>query len=284
MGLTPIPVWIGTAGYSWPEWVGPFYPAGTSAERMAPYYATQFPCVEINSTFYRVPGPGQLARLADRTAPGFQFSLKVPRTISHEQRVHDLRQLRAAADELAARHRLIGFVLQFPEAFRDTAGHRDWLVRVADGLVGYPTWVEFRHRSWMRPRLGDWLRTHGLELAAVDVPNMPALFPRGWIDPRTTRVYARFHSRVAENWFGAGKVRYDYDYPDDELREWVGKLVEAAPRLTDVYLFFNNCQGIQGPTNARRMADLIRAEAPALRVVEPPVPPPPRQGTLFDDD
>jgi len=87
MSAIPIPVWIGTAGYAWPEWVGPFYPDGTSLERMPGYYATQFPCVEINSTFYRPPNPGQLVRLADRTAAGFQFSLKVPRTISHERRI-----------------------------------------------------------------------------------------------------------------------------------------------------------------------------------------------------
>ena len=284
MDKIPIPVWIGTAGYAWPEWVGPFYPAGTSVERMPRFYATQFPCVEINSTFYRPPTREQLARLADRTAPGFQFSLKVPRTVSHEQRIHALQPFRQAADELAARHRLIGFVLQFPETYRDTAKHRDWILRVADGLYGYPTWVEFRHASWFRPRLGDWVRQHGLDLAAIDVPALPQLFPRRpYIDPGATRVYARFHSRVGENWFAGGKARYAYEYPDVELREWIARLTEAAPRLTDVHLVFNTCQGVQGPANARRMAELIAAEAPALRVVEPPAAAPPRQGTLFDD-
>lgn len=283
METTPIPVWIGTAGYAWPEWVGPFYPDGTSLERMPRYYATQFPCVEINSTFYRVPTREQLARLVDRTADGFQFSLKVPRTVSHEQRIQTLEPFRQVADELAARHRLIGFVLQFPETFRDTAGHRDWLMRVADRLYGYPTWVEFRHRSWFRPRLGDWLRDRGLELAAADVPNLPQLFPRGVIDPGTTRVYARLHSRAAENWFASGKARYAYDYTDDELREWIAALAAAAPRLRDVHLIFNNCHEDQGPRNARRMAELIAAEAPALQVVEAPAPAPPRQLTLFGD-
>jgi len=78
-------------------------------------------------------------------------------------------------------------------------------------------------------------------------------------------------------------VRYDYDYPDDVLREWIASLVSAAPRLTDVHLFFNNCHGIQGPNNARRMAELIRTEAPCLEVVDPPGVPLPVQGTLFDE-
>src|SRR3954469_18210552 len=117
MGTSTIPVWIGTAGYAWPEWVGSFYPKGISQARMPAFYASQFPFVEINSTFHRVPPAGQLSRLAQRTARGFHFSLRVPRTISHEQRVHDLRPFRQAAEELVARKRLVGFLLQFPETY-----------------------------------------------------------------------------------------------------------------------------------------------------------------------
>lgn len=282
MSRTTIPVWFGTAGYSWPEWVGPFYPPGTTPDRMASFYATQFPCVEINSTFYKPPAPGQLDRLAARTAPGFHFSLKVPRTISHEHRAHDLEPLRKAADELTRAHRLIGFVLQFPEMFRDTHRNREWVERVLGGLYPNPVWVEFRHRSWHRPHLGDWLRGRGGDLAALDVPELPQLFPRAYVDPGTTRLYARLHSRVTENWNGPGKLRYDYDYPEVVLGEWLNILRAAAPRLTEAHLMFNNCQGIQAVQNARRMADLIRAEGPEFHVVEPPAPAPPRQGTLFD--
>src|SRR5260221_13327812 len=229
MGATPIPVWRGPAGYAWPEWVGPFYPDGISLERMPHYYATQFPCVEINSTFYRSPTRDQLAHLADRTPPGFQFSLKVPRTVSHEHRIQALQPFRQAADELAARHRLIGFILQFPESFKDTASHRDWVMRVADSLYGYPTWVEFRHRSWFRPRLGEWVRQRGLELASIDAPAQRQLFPSGFIDPGTTRVYARLQSRVPESLFATGRAQHEYDYSDDELRQWIDKLSMAAP-------------------------------------------------------
>jgi uncharacterized protein YecE (DUF72 family) len=77
-------------------------------------------------------------------------------------------------------------------------------------------------------------------------------------------------------------MRYDYDYPDVVLREWLNTLRAAAPRLAEAYLMFNNCQGVQAVQNARRMTDLVRAEAPEFHVVEPPAPLPPRQGTLFD--
>jgi uncharacterized protein YecE (DUF72 family) len=283
MATAPVPVWIGTAGYSWADWVGPFYPPGTSADRMIAYYATQFPAVEVNATFYRVPTAGQLARLAARTPPGFRLSLKVPRSISHDYLDIDLDPFRRAVDELAARDQLIGLVLQFPEAFTNTLPNREWLEVVAAGLKPHPVWVEFRHQSWNRPRLGDWLRERGLELASVDVPELPRLFPPGVIDPGASRIYVRLHSRAAENWYSGGKVRYDYDYSDETLREWIGRLAEAAPRLDATYLFFNNCHGIRAAANARRVGELLRAEAPAFRVVEPPAPPSPRQGTLFGE-
>jgi uncharacterized protein YecE (DUF72 family) len=78
-------------------------------------------------------------------------------------------------------------------------------------------------------------------------------------------------------------ARYDYDYSDNELREWVVRLKDAGPRVTDAHIIFNNCHEIQGIVNARRLGELLRAEAPAFKVIEPPAPPSPRQATLFGD-
>lgn len=186
-------------------------------------------------------------------------------------------------EELTKRQALIGSVLQFPESFHDTSRNRDWLTRVGEGLRPHVTWVEFRHRSWERPRLGDWLRQRGLELIAVDVPDLPQLFPRGIIDVRNSRVYVRLHSRLAANWMGHGTARYAYDFSDQELREWLARVTPLASELTDVFFIFNNCHGGQAIANARRIAELIRAEAPVFRVVEPPAPVEPIQGTLFEE-
>jgi uncharacterized protein YecE (DUF72 family) len=250
---------------------------------MLTYYASQFPFVEINSTFYRPPSPGQMAKLAARTPPGFRFSLKVPRTASHERSVHDLAACRQAGKELWARDALVGFVLQFPESFHDTPKNRDWVIRVGDGLRPYCAWVEFHHNSWARPRLGEWLRQRGMELIAVDVPDLPELFPRGIADVRTSRVYVRLHSRQAAKWTGHGTARYAHDFSDCELRQWLDLLRPMARHLTDVYFIFNNCHGGQAIANARGIADLIRTEATAFRTVEPPPRTEPIQGTLFEE-
>src|SRR3954447_4854160 len=100
-------VWIGTSGYSYLDWVGDFYPAGLRPERMLEHYARFFPLVELNFTFYRLPTPGMLARLADKTPPGFQFLVKLPRTLTHEESPHDLEGFRKAVEVLKGRGRLL---------------------------------------------------------------------------------------------------------------------------------------------------------------------------------
>src|SRR5205823_144181 len=97
------------------------------------------------------------------------------------------------------------------------------------------------------------------------------------------RVYARLHSENAENWYEDGKLRYNYDYPEETLREWAGGLKQIAEenRADEALVFFNNCVGIQAVTNAHRLGAMLKEKAPAVRLVEPAVP---RQASLFGDD
>ena len=81
--VTTMQVWIGTSGYSYSDWVGEFYPEGTSSSRMLSHYCRHFPAVELNFTFYKPPTRMALTRLADKTPPNFQFLVKVPQSISH---------------------------------------------------------------------------------------------------------------------------------------------------------------------------------------------------------
>jgi uncharacterized protein YecE (DUF72 family) len=274
-------VWIGTSGYSFPNWVGGFYPPGTRGHALLHFYARHFPVVELNFTFYRCPTPQMLARLARQTPAAFRFAVKVPRSISHEGRWEDMTQFRAAIDVLAAANRLAEAVCQLPQSVHNDAAHRHFLERMGLRLAGLPVGVEFRHVSWTKPNVVDWLRKHHLDLIAVDVPDLPALYPRGpvWSG---TRFFARLHSRNAANWYAGGSNRYDFDYPDDLLQEWVAGLRLASATCDVAYLMFNNCKTTQAVGNAKRMGELLRAEAPDLRVVPPFPPDPPSQPTLFD--
>lgn len=286
---------IGTSGYSYPDWVGSFYPPGTGGDDMLPFYARHFPAVEINSSFYRPPTPEQVARMARRTPPGFSFTLKVPQTASHAGDAADLPAFRLAADRLRDLGRLLGLLLQMPEAFHDAPANRDWLRTVADHLRPHRVAVEFRHRSWDAPDLNRWLAVTGLDVVSVGVPAIPSLFPPG---PRVVnrRVYARLHSQNADNWYAGGKNRYDFDYPDAVLRKWAAALQAAAEAgdADDALVYFNNCVGTprtslefgrpvpQAVANALRLKEILRECAPDVRVIDPPAPA--RQPSLFGAD
>lgn len=272
-------VWVGTSGYSFSDWVGDFYPPGTPSNRMLAYYSRQFPLVELNFTFYRPPTRAMLLRIADQTPPGFQFLVKIPQTISHEQSTADLSSFRHAAEGLQERGQLKGVLCQFPQSTHATGATCRWIEALGRELSDLRLAVEFRHRSWDRPGLPDWLRERQIDLVSVDVPKIAALFPGG-LRQSSDRVYVRFHSRLASNWYEGGADRYDYDYTDQELGEWVN-LVRHADAGEALFLF-NNCHRSQATVNARRMRELLRSQAPELDLVEPPAAEGPVQRTLFD--
>src|SRR5262249_60968493 len=93
-------VWIGTAGCTCPDWVGPFYPKGSVSRKMLAHYARHFPLVELNFPFYRLPAAGLLTRLVERTPNDFQFLVKLPRTLSHEESPLGLPAFTDAVEEL----------------------------------------------------------------------------------------------------------------------------------------------------------------------------------------
>jgi uncharacterized protein YecE (DUF72 family) len=280
--MMPMKVWVGTSGFSYTDWVGPFYPAGMRPNQMLRYYSGHFPVVELNFTFYRVPTAPMLARLAEQAPPGFQFVAKLPKTLSHDEDPRDLDPFRNAAEELRGRGRLLGLLCQLPQATHFERRHLAWLDWLGRELAGWGLAVEFRHRSWARPDVPDWLHQRGLDLVAVDVPDIPALYPRGLV-LSGRRIYVRFHSRNAGNWYKSDKDRYDYLYPEAELREWAGAFTGAAGQAQEAFVFLNNCHGAQAVENARRLTELLRDLGPELDVVQPAASPDePRQRTLFD--
>lgn len=261
-------VWIGTSGYSYPDWVGPFYSQGTRPDRMLAYYARHFPLVELNFTFYRPPTPEMLARLAGQVPAGFQFLVKLPRSLSHEERPTDLPLFRRSVEELRRRGHLLGLLCQLPQASHYTRRRLDWLDWLGRELSDCRLAVEFRHRSWARPDVPGWLAERRLDLVAVDAPDIPQLYPSGLVQS-TGRVYVRLHSRNAGNWYLSDKERYDYTYDDAALGEWVEAVLRAAGRTQEALLLFNNCRHSQGVDNARRLMSLFRNAGRGATVVAP---------------
>jgi uncharacterized protein YecE (DUF72 family) len=235
---------------------------------MLGYYCGQFPLVELNFTFYRRPTADMLARLAARTPDGFQFLVKLPRTLSHEESTEHLASFGQAAERLQSEGRLLGLLCQLPQARHLDSGRLHWLERLAAELGSYRLAVEFRHQSWAHPEVPSWLRERKLDLVAVDVPDLPSLYPRGLVQSGS-RIYVRFHSQSAENWYRSDKERYDFNYDERSLAEWALAVGRAAAGTSTVLMLFNNCQRSQAAANARRMQELLQRFTPQVQVVQP---------------
>jgi uncharacterized protein YecE (DUF72 family) len=259
-------IWIGTSGYSYPDWIGGFYPVGTRQGQMLQEYCRHFPLVELNFTFYRMPTAAILQRMATQTPLGFQFCVKMPRALSHEQQEMDIPPLRGALKPLEESGQLLSLLCQFPQSFHHGPAQLRWIETLASAFGSQPLAVEFRHHSWNHPGIEDWCKERKLDLVGVDVPDLPGLYPRGWVQSGRT-AYIRFHSRNAKNWYRSDKDRYDYYYSDAELTEWIEAIQKNANLVDRVLLLFNNCHKSQAAANARRMRELLDSQP--VQVVGP---------------
>ena len=117
---------MGTSGYSFADWVGPFYPPGTRSGDFLAHYARHFPAVEVNATYYRVPPPAAMAAMERKTPPGFRFMVKVNQAMTHERLLEPalVRDFRAALAPLKDAGKFDGLLAQFPWGFRRTRGER----------------------------------------------------------------------------------------------------------------------------------------------------------------
>jgi uncharacterized protein YecE (DUF72 family) len=255
---------VGTSGYSFADWVGPFYPRGTKSGDFLDFYARHFDTVEVNSTYYRIPHPRVLALMERKTPPGFHFVVKLNQAMTHERSLEPglVRDFLAVLEPLKEVGKYDGLLAQFPWGFKRTPGNVSFLADLRARLEGEPLFAEFRHDSWLTPGLEPWLRRHDLGYCAVDEPPLKGLLPPVTM-VTTGDAYVRFHGRNAATWWasGGGGDRYDYEYSAGELKEWVKKIGELAQQAKRTYLFFNNCHAGQAARNATLMKELLRQQS-----------------------
>ena len=250
---------LGTSGYQYADWHGPFYPVRLPARDQLAYYAGQFNTVELNFTYYRLPTAAGAAGMLRQTPPGFDFFVKAHRSFTHEQDLGAADEFLFGIEPLRAANRLAGLLLQFPQAFANTSANRYYLRQIGRRFQGLRLAVEFRQRAWARQPVFDFLADQALTLVAVDEPALPALFPRLPVVTNPELAYVRFHSRNAAKWYRGGEERYDYRYSGAELRDWVPLLRTITARARKVFVYFNNCHSGQAAQNAREMAAIVAA-------------------------
>lgn len=234
---------IGTSGWHYPDWVGPFYPADMAPEHFLGAYARRFSSVEINNTFYRLPATATVRHWASATPPGFCFACKASRYTTHMKKLKDPEA--ASAKFFAAIGHLGG--KRGPVLFQLPGGWRVNAARLAAFLVdlpvGYRYAFEFRDRSWLCPQVFDILRRHGAALCAYDLD--------GFCPPPVDTAdfaYVRLH--------GPGAA-YAGSYDDASLALWAARIGQWAAAGMDVYCYFNNDRHAAAPRNAVRLIEMV---------------------------
>lgn len=268
---------VGSAGWSYPDWDGLVYPAGSGKGFDPLAYLARFTdCIEINSTFYRIPQPSAATSWAERIADraDFRFTAKLWRGFTHETiPPEDARfaesSFRAAMEPLRLAGRLSAVLVQFPYSFHDTPECRARLTGLLDRFSDFPLVVEVRHSSWMKDEYLAWLRERSVGFCNVDQPAISAnIRPTDHVTAPIA--YVRLHGRNSEAWFdddGGRDRRYDYIYSAEELAPWVDRIISMS-LATDVFVIANNHYRGQAVANAIEIKSMLMgSKVPAPRAI-----------------
>lgn len=255
---------IGTQGWNYPAWVGPFYPAGTRSADMLGLYSRAFPTVEIDSTFYAAPAEPVIRGWGARVAGDFVFALKVPQEITHERRFLDVAETlaRFVARASLLEGRLGPLLIQTPPDWAPTPDTRAALADFLPQLAPNLRWVlEFRDPRWLDDQTLWLLRTHAVSLALVEGrwvrrDRMLALAA----EPTTDFAYVR--------WMGPDRALTNYSHVqvqrDREIGLWTDAIEALRARVREVFGYFNNHFQGHSPESARTMQARL-----GLPVVDP---------------
>ncbi len=235
------PVHVGCSGWNYREWRGRFYPPAVPASRWLEHYARAFETVEVNSTFYRLASKAAVARWLEQTPPGFIFSVKASRYMTHVRRLRELkrgtRRFYAPLAPLVEAGRLGPTLWQLPESFRRDD---DTLRRAVEQLPEGRHCFEFRHPSWFESEVFDLLREAGVALVIGDHPDRP-FQP---LELTADWTFVRFHQ---------GRRGRHGNYSRAELATWKRRIAAWRSRV-EVFAYFNNDWKAFAPSNARWLA------------------------------
>ncbi len=234
---------IGTSGWYYDHWRGPFYPEELPKNRWFEYYARHFDTVEVNNTFYHLPKDKTMRDWHDKAPSGFLYAVKASRYITHVKKLNDpedsLERFFVLANLL--KRRLGPILYQLPPSL-----HKD-LSRLSAFITALPkrhhAVFEFRHASWYDQETFDLLEGRQVGFCIHDM--------EGKESPRIVtgdRLYVRLHGTSG---------RYAGKYTDSMLSEWADWLRAQADSVSAIYAYFNNDIDGHAIENARTLRKLL---------------------------
>lgn len=256
-------IYTGTSGYYYEDWRTHFYPSDLPSNKMLEYYAHHFKIIEINATYYTIPGYKTFARMAERTPQDFLFIVKTNQETTHRRRENEasLNKLSESLQPLMASNKFEGYLAQFPYSFKNSEQNRKYLVETKRIIGESPLFVEFRNDTWLKSQVFEFLSHNNIGYVNVDQPLLKGLLPPQ--DMSTTRNgYIRFHGRNDKSWWnGQGSARYDYEYEEEELKDWLTNISNILRKTYKTYIFFNNHPNGQAIKNAKQMIEILKSKS-----------------------
>jgi uncharacterized protein YecE (DUF72 family) len=260
---------IGTAGFSYPDWIGPVFPRGGGSGPLALTALSRWvDLLEVNVSHYKIPDPDLATSWLQATASraGFRFAAKIFRGYTHgpsAPTVAEHRAQRRFLDALAADGRLEAVLAQFPPSLKASERALAYVRRLVGHFEGHRLAVEFRDASWDRDDVFDALAADGVTCVIADLlPGRHAIAPRllpTALGASAPLAYVRLHGRSAA-WYqpGIGRDRrYDYLYSRDELAAWADRIATLREHAATVLVVANNHFGGQAVANALELKAIV---------------------------
>ncbi len=257
--------YLGTIGYSYKDWVGEFYPKGTSQHEYLPFYSKVFNSVELDTTFHSIPQLSTVQAWSNNTPNDFVFCVKTPRIITHELKLKGVEGLMEEflASLTPIQAKLGPILIQLPPMF--SQANYQQLSEFLKNLPGtYRYAVEFRHPSWYKETTKQLLAQYRIAWVTIDYPKLPKA-----VQNTTDFLYIR--------WIG---INNQYHYHTHErvdktqqLMSWIDEIASYLDEVSAIYGYFNNDYAGFAAGTGRRFMRLI-----GLSSIEPELP---SQGKLF---
>lgn len=240
---------IGCSGWSYEDWVGPFYPKETEPREYLSIYSRVFDCVEIDSTFYRAPSPSMVQQWYTNTPNGFIFAPKLPKRITHDQHLQDVssylnhftRTLEQLTDKLGP------FVIQLPPSFKVSRDEKALTGFMAELNPKLRYAIEFRHKSWFNPATRKLLE--GSNICQVWAVNQYLTTPAA---VTSDFIYLRLVGDRKITEFKA--TQRDQT---ERMQTWSKALDDAGASVKDRFVFFNNHFAGFGPASVNEFRRLM---------------------------
>jgi uncharacterized protein YecE (DUF72 family) len=256
---------LGTCGWSYDDWVGPFYPEGTTSADYLSVYSQHYDIIEVDSTFYRSPSHEQIDRWRVMTPRKFHFTLKVPQLITHEKVLLGCRDdFRAFVEVVRGlENKLFAVLLQFQYFNKQAFPHpQQFFERLEEFLdsagTGVPIAVEIRNKTWLSPDWFELLRRHQAMAVLVDHPWMPTI-------PEMVKRFdvvtgKSVYVRLIGDREAIEKQTKSWEKVVVDRTEALKKTAEALQQIsarTDVIVFVNNHYAGHAPGTLAQLATFI---------------------------